>query len=147
MTFWRLHYHLVWGTYQHLPLLSPEIERALYACIHDKAEELQIVVHAVGDVEDHVHLAVSIPPKLSVADCVRHLKGSSSHHINQLPSGKGGFGWQDGYGALTFGDRAMEDVVHYVLHQKEHHAKKTIRPLFERMDEQEEGPRGSIRVR
>lgn len=139
MSYWRLYYHLVWATYRRSPLLTDAVERQIYGAILGKAKELGTVVHAIGGIEDHIHMAVSIPPKLAVADCIRHFKGASSHYANHLPGAQGGFGWQDGYGALTFGERAMKDVVGYVLDQKEHHRQQNLRAAFERVAEEDEG--------
>ena len=140
MPFWRLHYHLVWATYRRTLLITEPIERQIYGTILTKAKELGVIVHAIGNTEDHLHAAVSIPPKLAVAECVRHFKGASSRYVNQQ-NADGHFGWQDGYGALTFGDRAMSDVVAYVRNQKEHHRQNTIRAPFERMTEEDDGVR------
>ncbi|HZQ06952.1 MAG TPA: transposase [Anaerolineae bacterium] len=93
----------------------------------------------MGNVEDHTHVVASIPPKLSVADCLHHFKGASARYVNIQPNASGSFKWQEGYGALSFGDRAMTDVVAYVLNQKEHHKQGTTRASFERMSEQEDG--------
>ncbi len=139
MSYWRLHYHLVWATQGREPSLDEYLERQIYGAILDKSKELGIVVHAVGNVQDHIHLAVSIPPRIAVADCVRHIKGASSYRVNHQPDAPGGFGWQDGYGALTFGDRAMRDVIAYVLNQKEHHQLGSILPPFERTSDEDQG--------
>ncbi|MCI0477787.1 MAG: IS200/IS605 family transposase [Anaerolineales bacterium] len=139
MAYWRLHYHLVWATYQRLPLITESLERQIYGTILGKAKELGIIVHAIGNIEDHIHVAASIPPKLAVADCIKHFKGASSYYVNHQPNATGNFNWQEGYGALTFGDRAMNDVVEYVRNQKEHHRRASIRTPFERITEVEEG--------
>jgi REP element-mobilizing transposase RayT len=136
MPFWRLHYHLVWATYRREPFLSEVVERQVYGTLLSKAKELGIIVHAIGGVEDHVHLAVSIPPKHSVAECIRHFKGASAHYVNHQPGAPGNFGWQDGYGALTFGDRSLADVVAYVQNQKQHHRQGTTIATYERLEEE-----------
>lgn len=137
MAYWRLHYHLVWATYQRLPLITEPVEHQIYGTLLGKAKELGIIIHAIGSVQDHVHLAVSIPPKLAVADCLKHFKGASSRYVNQQAESDGSFKWQEGYGALTFGERALTDVVAYVHNQKEHHRQGSTRALFERMAEEE----------
>lgn len=139
MAYWRLHYHLVWATYQRLPLIDEARERQIYGTILGKAKELGIIVHAIGNIADHIHVAVSIPPKISVADSIKHFKGASSRYVNIQPMGDGAFKWQEGYGALTFGDRAMADVVAYVRNQKEHHRQNNSRVAFERMTEEDNG--------
>lgn len=139
MSYWRLHYHLVWATYQRLPMLTEQVEKQVYGTIFGKAKELELIVHAIGNVEDHIHVACSIPPKVAVADCLKHFKGASSRYVNVQPNATGSFKWQEGYGAISFGDRAMADIVAYVKNQKEHHRLGTIRPPFERMSDEDDG--------
>ena len=119
MPYCRLHYHLVWATRDRSPLLSEPAEQLVYAVVQRKARMLRILVHAIGSTQDHMHLAVSLPPTLSISDCVRHLKGASSRRVN---ADLHPFAWQAEYGALTVGDRALATVVDYVVRQKEHHA-------------------------
>ena len=138
MAFWRLHYHLVWGTHQRLPLITEPLERQIYGVILNKAKEMGIIVHAIGNAEEHIHVAASIPPKIAVADCLKNFKGASSYYVNHQPGAAGDFGWQEGYGALTIGERSLNDVIAYVLGQKDHHRLQTIRPLLERMTTDEE---------
>ncbi len=133
MSFWRLYYHIVWATRQREPLFVDERERHVYGVLLRKCEELGIRVHAIGNVEDHIHLAVSIPPKLAVADCIRQLKGSSAYYVNQLHGPVKSFAWQDGYGVLSFGERSLPQVVSYVRNQKEHHRQGTTITLYEQI--------------
>jgi putative transposase len=139
MAFWRLYYHIVWGTYQREPFLVGAIERCVYGALLSKSEELGIIVHAIGGMEDHVHLAVSIPPKVAVANCIRHLKGSSAYYVNRLHGADLRFRWQDGYGVLSFGERSLPQIVSYVLNQREHHRQGTLIALYEQMPETVQG--------
>jgi len=91
MTYWRLHYHIILATYERQPSITLEREKMFYGIVYKKADELEIKVHAAGNVEDHVHIVASIPPKLSVADCVRHLKGASAFAINHMEGSDGEF--------------------------------------------------------
>ena len=34
--------------------------------------------------EDHIHLAVSVPPKIAAAAFIGEVKGNSSHFVNQI---------------------------------------------------------------
>ncbi|MCL4271020.1 MAG: IS200/IS605 family transposase [Anaerolineales bacterium] len=137
MTYWRLHYHLIWSTQDRQPTLTAEREKMFYGVLYRKAEELGIKIHAAGNVEDHAHVVASIPPKISVADCVRHLKGTSAYAINHMAGSDGQFKWQSGYGALSIGERSLETVMEYAARQKEHHKNQTVIFIYERMDEEE----------
>jgi len=135
MTYWRLHYHLIWATYNREQTLTPEREKMFYGVLYKKAEELGLKIHSAGNMEDHTHVVASIPPKLAVADCVRHLKGASAFAINQLPGSDGQFKWQGGYGALTVGERSLETVMKYAARQKEHHRENRLVEVYERIDD------------
>lgn len=139
MAYWRLHYHLVWSTIDRLPFIEAKLESQIYGTILTMANELGVKVHAIGNIEDHIHLAVSIPPRIAVADCVKHFKGASSRYVNQQADATEHFNWQEGYGALTFGDQAMADVVAYVRNQKDHHRQRSLRAPFERMTTEDDG--------
>ena len=134
MAYWRLHYHLVWATYQREPLLTEPIEQQVYGTILNKSKDLNCIVHAIGGIDDHIHIAISIPPKLSVAETVGQFKGASAYYINHLPQAADRFRWQGGYGALTFGERSMKTIVNYVKRQREHHRQQTTIDLYERVE-------------
>jgi putative transposase len=137
MTFWRLHYHLIWSTHDRQPTLTVEREKMVYGVLNRKAEALGLKIHAAGNVEDHIHVVVSIPPRISVAECVRHLKGASAFAINHMAGSDGQFKWQSGYGALSVGERSLDTVKAYASRQKAHHRDKTMMSPYERIDDEE----------
>ena len=141
MAFWRLYYHLVWGTKQRQPLINPEIETILYPYLIGKADTLASIVHAIGGIEDHIHLVVSIPPALSIAHFVKTLKGSSAYHLNhQVPVCANQFGWQEGYGVFSLGGKQLEEAVTYVEHQKLHHLKGSAIAALEHYNHLDDSP-------
>ena len=131
MALWRLYYHLIWATKERQPLIAPTIETDLYNYIIGKSDSLGCIVHAVNGVADHIHLVVSIPPTLSIAEFVKVIKGSSSHYLNHdLAKSDDKFGWQAGYGVFSCGRKQLEQAVTYVRDQKTHHTQNTtIAPL------------------
>ena len=102
-----------------------------YGVLYKKGEELGVIIHAAGNTEDHVHVVVSIPPKLAVAECVRHFKGASAFAINHMDGSDGQFRWQEGYGAFTVGENALDVVKVYAARQKEHHKEGTAIGVYE----------------
>jgi putative transposase len=129
MAYWRLLYHLVWATHEREPLLTPEREALLYRILGGKAAEIGVFLHAMGNAPDHVHLVVGIPPKLAVSECLRQLKGASSHALNHHD---GPFRWQEGYGAVSLCDEILPKVIAYVRNQKRHHREGSVDVRFER---------------
>jgi putative transposase len=130
MPFTRLFYHLIWSTKKRLPLITPEVESNLFAYMQRKAGECECRLLAINGWRDHIHLVLEIPPKLSVAEAVKYLKGASSHEFPDLY-------WQRGYGALTVSERNLEGALTYVARQKEHHGQQTAISRLERCDDEE----------
>ena len=122
MPYWKLYYHFIWGTKDRLPLILPGFEAGLYRVITAKVIEMNGIVYAIGGIEDHIHLAVSVPPKIAVAKFVGEVKGNSSHFVNHVVKPDCEFYWLDEYGVLSFGEKNLPAVVSYIQNQKEHHA-------------------------
>jgi putative transposase len=101
------------------------------------AFELGVKIHAAGNVEDHIHVDASFPPKFAVADCIKNLKGASAYAVNHMDRSDGLFKWQEGYGALSIGERSLEKVMAYKAGQKEHRREKSIIAVYERMEKEE----------
>lgn len=134
MAYWTLYYHLIWATRERQPLLDAERETIGRTTFHTKANELRAVLHAVGSVADHVHVVASIPPVLSVATFVKHLKGASSRAANLRARTGRMFRWQEGYGVLSVGERSLATVVGYVRDQPQHHRHGTTLDIDETID-------------
>jgi len=126
--YWKTFYHLIWTTKDRSPLIHPALEYRLYPYLIAKAQSLGCIVDAVNGHEDHIHLVISIPPKLAVADVIQRLKGSSSHDFLELS-------WQRGYGVFSLSQKQRRFAIDYVNRQKEHHAQQTTNPWLERCDD------------
>jgi len=127
----QIYMHLVWATWDRLPLLTPEIRDAVYACMQAECQRLRVHVVAIGGIEDHVHLLVMMPPTLSVSYMVQQIKGVSSHLINHDIAKPFAFKWQGGYGAFSVSKRMLPRARDYVLHQEVHHRLGNLSPAVE----------------
>jgi REP element-mobilizing transposase RayT len=141
MALWRLYYHFVWATKERHPLITADIEPVLYGYIIGKAHALACIVHAIGGVENHIHIVASVPPALSIADFVKGIKGSSAHYLNHEVSGSNlQFGWQRGYGVFSLGSKQLDQAVAYVKNQKLHHQQGTTIAALEQDNDEDDGP-------
>ena len=73
---------------------------------------------------DHVHIYVSIPPKISVSEFMGYLKGKSSLmlfdlHPEYKQKGKDRHFWARGYYAETVGNVNEETIKNYIREQSE----------------------------
>jgi putative transposase len=147
--YWELFFHVTWHTKDNRPLITPTVEPLLHKyLIHRTLKETSgAVVHAVGGIADHVHMAVSLPPTVLLSKWIGDIKGASSHHINHGPCGLGSLEWQVGYGAVSFGKGDLPWVAEYIRNQREHHARGTMVERLERIARGEDGgvPEGGIR--
>lgn len=134
----EINLHIVWHTKGNLPLINVAIESKLYEFLRKKMHETpEVFVHAIGGIENHIHIAVSVPPQIQPAEWIGQLKGGSAYYINQNSPHKL-LEWQHGYGIVSFGTKDMKWVIKYVQNQKEHH--KTGK-VFKRLEsvEKEDG--------
>jgi len=130
--YWRLHCHLIWATRERLPLIDDLREKEIRTSIITVARKFGCYIHAIGMIENHIHIAISVPPSQRISDVIREMKGKSAFQVNlRFPDANEKFGWQNEYGALSFDDSAMEGIVKYVLNQKEHHRSGTTNARFE----------------
>ena len=115
----RLYYHLVWSTKCRLNLLEPDVRGEIYSLLQGKAVGLGAAVYAVGGTSDHVHMVVSIPPPVSVADFVGQVKGASAAIYNKTNPNRPSILWQTGYAAFTIERSKLSVYVRYALNQPE----------------------------
>ena len=133
-----LYLQLVWATWDRLPLITPAIERPLHRCLEDEARAMGCDVLALNGMPDHVHLVVTLPATVTVADLLKQVKGVSSHMVNEALHPPDGFKWQAHYGAFSVSQWDLDRVVAYVRRQKEHHAENSLLPELE--ESVERGP-------
>lgn len=85
---------------------------------------------AVGGVEDHVHLLLSLPSTMTIAKAMQLLKGGSSKWVHgEFPEHRD-FAWQEGYGAFSVGVSQVEDMKRHIGNQAEHHRTKSFQDDF-----------------
>lgn len=135
----EINFHITWHTKTNLPLITTAIETKLYQFIkHKIIETPEVYFHAIGGIEDHIHIVVSTPPSLLMSKWIGELKGASSYFINHGSNQKL-LQWQRGYGIVCFGTKDLQWVKNYVLNQREHHKKGTTFERLEKISDDEDG--------
>lgn len=85
---------------------------------------------AINGMPDHIHFLIGMKPSCCLSDLVREIKKSSNKFINENNLSKFKFNWQEGFGAFSYSHSQLDDVIDYILKQKEHHKKKTFKEEF-----------------
>jgi putative transposase len=128
--------HLVWATWDRLPLITPEIERPLHRMIASETQKMGCILLALNSVPDHLHILVRMPSTITIADLVKQLKGASSHFVNQVLTPVQPFKWQGFYGAFSVSRWDVERIMAYIQQQKEHHKDGTLSSELEAVSEE-----------
>jgi len=112
-------YHLVWSTKYRYKVLQGDIRLRVrdvlrQVCGQNGVDIIKGVLSA-----DHVHMFVSIPPKLAVSDLMRLMKGRSSMLVQrEFPQLKkrywGKRFWGRGYFSTTNGAITQDVVLQYL---------------------------------
>lgn len=127
-----LHYHLVFSTKNREPWLTADIRGEVHDYLGGTIRGLNGFSHAVGGIDDHVHVFVGLRATHCLADVMRELKSESSAWIHRK-FGLRAFAWQEGYGGFTVSASSMESVRGYVLNQEAHHHGKTFQEEYVEM--------------
>jgi len=126
--------HIVWHAKDGAPLIGDGFRDALYEFIGERCRKTEAVrCYAIGGTSNHVHLAVSVPPTLLVAEWIGQLKGSSSYHVNNEVGCAKALQWQTRYGVVSFGRKRLPFVVDYIQKQEQHHAAGKVHARLERI--------------
>jgi putative transposase len=131
----EINLHIVWHTKQSLPLLTPTLEPIAHKFLRKRIIETpDVIVHEIGGTENHVHIAVTIPPTLTISTWIGQLKGGSSHDVNQqVGLRQKALQWQIGYGVVSFGTGDLDWVANYIRNQKNHHGEGGVHERLERI--------------
>jgi REP element-mobilizing transposase RayT len=135
MPFWKCYYHVIWTTKYRQPSITPVMEPIIYAAVERKCQQIHCELLALNGTSDHVHAALIIPPAHNAAYVIGQIKGAASRDVNHALTLDERFAWQEGYGVLSYGEKAIASVLDYIARQKEHHANGSSLPYLEQTDD------------
>lgn len=125
-TFSCLLAHVIFSTKDRKRFIDRELAARLHPYLGGIARDLECVALAVGGVEDHIHLLISYPAKIAVADLMRDLKANSSKWIHESFDRHDNFAWQPGYAAFSVSISVKPNVITYINNQEDHHKRLTL---------------------
>jgi putative transposase len=128
-TYCSLLFHCVFSTKERRKIIPEELQERLWAYMGGIAREHDMKALAVGGMEDHVHILLSLPSSKTVANAMREIKAGSSHWVHETCDIQA-FEWQEGYGAFSIGQTQIDSTIAYIARQKEHHQKRDFQAEF-----------------
>ncbi len=122
LTVYDIKYNLVWITKYRKKILTGELAKRVRELIRKvcKTNEVEIIKGHIS--KDHVHLFVSVPPRVSVSKLMQYIKGKSS--LKVLSEFKtvskmywGRHFWARGYFVVSSGTITDEMIMEYIENQ------------------------------
>jgi REP element-mobilizing transposase RayT len=120
-TFSKIYIQLVFAVKGRNSLISNLWEEELYKYITGIVRNKEQKMLAINGMPDHIHLFIGMKPSCCLSDLVREIKKSSNNFINEKKFTDFKFQWQEGYGAFSYSHSNLDNVIKYVMNQKEHH--------------------------
>ena len=119
--------HVVFSTKERRKIIPTEMKERLWSYTAGICKRQKVFVHAVGGMEDHIHLLLQFPATIAIAEAVKKIKANSSGWMSDEI---GKFAWQVGYGAFSVSKSNFATVVRYIQNQERHHRKMSFEDEF-----------------
>ena len=124
-TIYDLKVHLIWITKYRYQVLTKEVGLRAREIIRQVCDQNDINIISGVVSKDHVRWYISYPPKISISDVMKKLKGRSSRKLqDEFPQlGKRYWGkhfWAIGYAAFSSGHVTDEMIQEYILEYENH---------------------------
>ena len=123
--------HFIWETLDKQKVLPKPARLKLSDFLYSYGKEKKIFMKINFVNADHVHALIDLPTNISAEECIKLLKGSSSHYINKNRVINAKFSWGRGYGAFSVSASQLGNVIAYIRNQDEHHRIKSFSEEYE----------------
>ena len=129
-TYSQIYIQIVFAVRNRDALIRRDWEEQLYKYITGIVQNKGQKMLAINGIETHIHFLLGMRPTCCLSDLVREVKKSSSDFIKENKLTKFNFNWQEGFGAFSYGHSQLDDVIGYIMRQKEHHAKRSFKDEY-----------------
>ena len=129
-TYTQLYIHIVFAVKGRQSLIPKKHKTELHGYIMGILKNKKQTMIQINSMPDHVHILIGITPDTTISDLVRDIKSQSSKFINQKRWVVGRFEWQEGFGAFSYAQSQLGDVINYIKNQERHHVQKTFKAEY-----------------
>ncbi len=123
-------FHCTFSTKERRPLIKPDLQVQLWPYMGGIARNNGMIALAIGGIEVHVHILLSLPSTMAISKAIQLIKGGSSLWIHDTFPQYRDFSWQEGYGAFSIGISDVPRTKLYIANQEEHHRTRTFKEEF-----------------
>lgn len=125
--------HLVFVTKYRRNVFTLEMLDTLKKIYHETCEQMQCELLEFGGEHDHVHMMVSVHPKIAISNLIGKLKGKSSYVLRKKYWNSikkklwGNHLWSPSYCVVSCGGASLDIVKAYIKNQKKPPSEKQIK--------------------
>lgn len=129
-TFSQIYIQIVFAVKFRECMIEAAWEADLYKYITGIITQKQQKLLAINGMSDHIHIFIGMKPACCLSDLVREIKKASTTFINEHALTRKKFQWQGGFGAFSYSQSSISNVITYIQNQKEHHKTKSFRTEY-----------------
>ena len=137
-TTWNCKYHIVFAPKYRRQIIYGKLKVDIGRILRTLCERKGVTIHEAEACPDHIHMLVSIPPKIRVSDFMGYLKGKSSLMIfDRYANLKYRYGnrkfWCRGYYVDTVGrnKKAIEEYIRNQLKEDKEYEQLTMSEVID----------------
>jgi putative transposase len=137
-TKWNCKYHIVFAPKYRRQVIYGKLRREIGKILRELCERKGVEIIEAEACVDHIHMLVSIPPKISVSEFMGYLKGKSSLMIfDKFANMKYRYGnrqfWCRGYYVDTVGrnKKVIEEYIRNQLVEDKNYEQLTMKELID----------------
>ena len=108
-------------------MLKEPIRPQLFAYLGGMVRSLGGEPLIVNGISDHVHILLTLPATVTLADAIRTIKAKSSRWMRHRARD---FAWQSGYAAFSVSQSNVGRVRKYIANQAAHHERVAFKDEF-----------------
>jgi len=129
-TYSQIYIQTVFAVQNRNALIQLSWEEELYKYITGIVQNKGQKMLAINGTSNHIHFLIGMKPDCCLSDLVREIKKSSNAFIKEKRFTSFNFQWQEGFGAFSYSQSQLSDVIKYIENQKEHHKKQIFREEY-----------------
>ncbi|WP_244502113.1 transposase [Terriglobus roseus] len=118
--------HVIFSTKNQRPTLMDDLRSEAFARMSEEIGTTENILIAIGGTADHVHVAVYLSRKMTVAKLVDRLKTAATRWIIRQGAKHEGFRWQKGFSVFSVSPADRNALAQYIHTQGILHCTRTF---------------------